>query len=177
MAGSKFGGPFIPVPKWVMNYIKGDSVSLHVLVTALEYLNNETQELTTSYEHLAEKTGYSRRTVIRAMARLHEVGVIELNHRHGKGGRQLTNKYVIDFNNPMARIRGVTPDTLPESSVTPDTPPVSRQTPLGGVTSDTQSRKTNLNQDKPRGRRSKGVLDLFNTDPKWKRQLKDIPEE
>lgn len=177
MAGSKFGGPFIPVPKWVLNYIKNDSVSLHVLVTALQYLDNETQELTTSYEHLAEKTGYSRRTVIRAMARLSEIEVVKFNHRHGKSGKQLSNKYVIDFNNPAAQLGGDTSDTLPERGDTPDTPPVSRQTLLRGVTGDTQSRKTNLKKDRPKGRRVKGELDLFNTDPKWQQQLKNNPED
>lgn len=177
MGVSKFGGPFIPIPKWVMNYLTGDSVAVHVLVNALCYLDNDTQELTTSYEHLAKVTGCSRRTVIRAMSRLHEVGVVQLNHRHGKRGKQLTNKYTIDFNSPLSQTRGVTSDTPPLRGVTSDTPPVSPQTPLRGVTSDTQSRKTNLKQDRPKGRGVKGELDLFSTDPKWQQQLKKTLED
>lgn len=173
---SKLGGPFIPVPKWVMTYIKKDAVALHVLVQALNYLNSETQELTTSYDHLAIMTGYSRRTVIRAMNRMLELGVIQRVHRTGRAGKSLSNRYVIDFNNPNAALpgRGVTGDTGGFSSATGDTPGVTLVTPLRGVTGDTQSRKNNLLQegDRKKKKRNSGELDLYSTDPKWERQRK-----
>jgi hypothetical protein len=173
---SKLGGPFIPVPRWVLEYIKKDAVALHVLVQALMYLNSETQELTTSYDHLSTMTGHSRRTVIRAMHRLSEIGVIKRTQRYGKSGKNLSNRYVIDFNNPNALLngRGVTGDTRVFSGVTGDTPRVSRVTPLSGVTGDTQSRKNNLNQERgQRGKKKKiSELDLYTTDPKWQHQKK-----
>lgn len=173
---SKLGGPFIPVPRWVLEYIKKDAVAMHVLVQALMYLNSETQELTTSYDHLSIMTGHSRRTVIRAMNRLTEMGVIRRTQRYGKSGKNLSNRYVIDFNNPNALLNGggVTGDTRGRSGVTGDTPRVSLVTPLSSVTGDTQSRKNNPNQEGDRGGKKKKAseLDLYSTDPKWQNQKK-----
>ena len=149
MAKNKFSGPFLPFPRWVLKYLGEDSIAKIVLLTILLYMDSDTQELTTSYGHVAELTGYSRRTVIRAIQRLISTGVIVRQHRHGKGG-QISNRYIVNFNNPsVLSADPVSPLTLGSvypvtpSSVTPDTPP--------SVTPDTQSRitinKNNLNKN------------------------------
>lgn len=165
---NKLGGPFIPVPKWTLEYLRGDSRALHVLVIALAYLNSDTQELTTSYEKIAEKTGYSRRTVIRAMNRLVEIGAIKKTLRTGVMGYSMTNRYVIDFNNPEAAISGgVSSDTGGSSGVSSDTPGVSAVTPLGvSAVTPNQERIKHIKKRTEKG------LNLFSTDPKWERQRK-----
>lgn len=165
---NKLGGPFVPVPRWALDYLKGDSRALHVLVIALAYLNTSTQELTTSYDVIARDTGYSRRTVIRAMNRLVEIGAIKKTLRTGVMGYSLANRYVIDFNNPEAHIpRGVSSDTGGLDSVSSDTPGVSATTPLG-VSAVTPNQERIISFKK----KTERELDLFSTDPKWERQRK-----
>jgi len=174
MTKSKFGGQFIPVPRWALEYLRGDNLALAVLVNALQYMDNDTQQLTTSYEHLAKLTGTSRRTVIRAMARLVEIGVIHKKVRRGTKGSNQTNRYTIDFNNPASGLGGsVTTDT--RGGVTTGTTLVSPRTPSGGGPSDTQSIETYHNLEG--GENQTKEKDLFLSDPKWERQFKLITEK
>ena len=143
---SKFGGPFLPFPRWALEYLQGDDVGIVVLVTILQYMDSDTQELTTSYPWIGKLIKRDRRTVIRAMNRLVSIGVIYRTPRVGKKG-SLSNRYLVNFNNPNVNkemqtrktpVSRLTPplvsgETLP--SDTGDTPP--------SVTGDTQSRITN----------------------------------
>lgn len=133
--GNKFGGPFIAVPRWVLDYVAKDPTALAVLTISLQYMDWEDQTLTTSYGHLAELTGLNRRTVIRAVNRLVEIGVIVKSNRYGAGGN-ISNIYKINFNNPASL--GVPSDT----SVTPLVSPVS----LGSDTSVTPRGDTHVTQ-------------------------------
>jgi len=147
---SNFGGPFLPVPRWVLEYTGRDHAANTVLLFFLQYMDNDTQELTTSYQHIADLMGCNKRTVIRAIHRLSEVGIIQKSERT-KNGRQLTNSYYITFNNPAcaggvtlnnpACAGGVTPESLlgvTQESLGGDT----GVTP-GGDTGVTQSRLKN----------------------------------
>ena len=164
---AKLNGQFIPVPRWVLEYLGKDAVALCVLIHALTYMSGDRQEITTSYDHLAELTGYDRRTVIRAMNRIEASGAVVKTVRKSKTGRNMTNLYQVDFNNPITR-SSVTGDTI--SSVTGDTSGVSLGTPSEGVTTDTQSREINLNLEGKQKRKKKDAL--FLSDPRWQRQLK-----
>ena len=164
---AKLNGQFIPVPRWVLEYLGKDAVALCVLIHALTYMSGDRQEITTSYDHLAELTGYDRRTVIRAMNRIEASGAVVKTVRKSKTGRNMTNLYQVDFNNPITR-SSVTGDTI--SSVTGDTSGVSLLTPSEGVTADTQSREINLNLEGKQKKKKKDAL--FLSDPRWQRQLK-----
>jgi hypothetical protein len=163
---SKFNGPFIPVPRWVLKFLNGDPTTLMVLVYSMQYMDNDTQQLTTSYDHIAEITGTSRRTVIRCMNKLVDLGVVRKVKRLGKNGNNKTNAFIIDFNTPLAKVReGDTGDTLGgDMGVTRG---VTRVTPSGGDTGDTQSIKTNPFQE---GAEGKTVH--FLSDPRWQKQFK-----
>jgi hypothetical protein len=164
---AKFNGTFIPIPSWVMEYIGNDPIALCVLVNAMRYMDNDTQQFTTSYDHLAEKTGLNRRTILRAMKRIESAGVLRKTVRKAKGGNNKTNLYTVDFNNPKSR-EGVSSDTPHSvSSVTPLVTPVS---PSGGVSSDTQSIETNHSlEGKPKEK--KKIPSFMLTDPKWQKQI------
>lgn len=122
---TKFGGPFLAFPRWVLPYLQGDSTAKAVLLELLVYMRPETQTTTTSYKYIAEQVGVDRRTVIRAIKRLESAGVIIRKHR-GTKGHNLSNAFIINFNNPEA-LGVVTPMTL--GGDTSDT--------RGGDTSDT----------------------------------------
>jgi len=132
---NRLSGPFLPVPRWVLPYIATDYISHAVLNHFLQYLHPDTQELTTSYQHIAEQMGCDRRTVMRSIKRLEEIGLIVKQHRVTKSNKNLTNRYYINFNNPLVSQETplvVTLETL--GSVTGDT--------TSSVTGDTQSRVT-----------------------------------
>ena len=113
-----------------------DSISKVVLLTILLYMDSDTQEVTTSYGHVAKLTGYSRRTVIRAVNRLVSSNVLIRKARMGAKG-QLSNRYIVNFNNPSTLVSG---ETLP--SVTGDTPGGDSPDTPPSVSRDTQSRIT-----------------------------------
>lgn len=136
MAKSKFSGPFLPFPRWVLQYLGNDSIGKVVLLTILLYMDSDTQEVTTSYGHVAKLTGYSRRTVIRAVNRLVSSNVLIRRARIGAKG-QMSNRYIVNFNNPSTLVSA---ETLP--SVTPDTPRSDSPDTPPSVTGDTQSRIT-----------------------------------
>ncbi len=130
---NKLSGPFLPVPRWVLPYISTDYISHAVLNHMLQYLHPDTQELTTSYQHIADQLGCDRRTVIRSMKRLEEIGLIVKQHRVTRNNKNLTNRYYVNFNNPVVSHESplvVSMETL--GSVTGDT--------TSSVTGDTQSR-------------------------------------
>lgn len=142
-----FGGPFLPVPRWVLEFTGSDHAANTVLLFFLQYMDNETQELTTSYQHIADLMGCNKRTVIRAIHRLSEIGIIQKSERT-KNGRQLTNSYYVNFNNPKVSL-GVTPESL--LGVTPESLGGDTGVTPGGDTGVTQSRlknKTKKNKKK-----------------------------
>jgi biotin operon repressor len=108
---TKFGGPFLAFPRWVLPYLQGDSTAKAVLLELLVYMRPETQTTTTSYKYIAEQVGVDRRTVIRAIQRLESAGVIIRKHR-GTKGHNLSNAFLINFNNPQAMEGVVSPMTL-----------------------------------------------------------------
>jgi DNA-binding MarR family transcriptional regulator len=80
-------GPFIQYPKWLREYLRGDAVTNDILLELLAYMDGRTQKLTTSYGHIAEKTGYHRTTVVRSVNKLVSLGVLVKKTRT-KNGRQ-----------------------------------------------------------------------------------------
>lgn len=138
-----FGGAFLPFPRWVLTLLTGDAIAKAVLLEMLCYMDAKTQTITTSYQTIAKNVGCDRRTAMRAVNRLVDLGVV-IKHHRDINYRQITNKFVINFNNPEAlgvsleTLGGVTPETLP--SVTGDTP--------GGDTGDTGGvSRVTLNQE------------------------------
>lgn len=156
---NKLSGPFLPVPRWVLPYISTDYVSHAVLNHFLQYLHPETQELTTSYQHIATQMGCDRRTVMRSIKRLEEIGLVVKQQRISQSNRNLTNRYYINFNNP-----GV---VSAESLVSPESPGVVSPESLGsvssdttsGVSSDTQSRVKNKKEINKKRKNSKIQVD------------------
>jgi DNA-binding Lrp family transcriptional regulator len=144
---NKLSGPFLPVPRWVLPYISTDYVSHAVLNHFLQYLHPDTQELTTSYQHIASQMGCDRRTVMRSIKRLEEIGLIVKQQRVNDNNRNLTNRYYVNFNNP-----GV---VSPESLVSPETPGVVSPESLGSVSSDTTSGVSSDTQSRVRNKRER----------------------
>lgn len=144
-SSSRFEGAFLPFPRYLLKYLSGDGTTTLVMLGMLRYMNSDTQELTVSYNYLANELGLSRSTVIRSVNRLVELGAV-VRYQRSANGRSLTNRFRINFNNPEAFEvpRGVTHDTtagvspMTLGSVTHDTPE--------GVTHDTQTRIKNKNK-------------------------------
>jgi biotin operon repressor len=146
---NRFSGPFLPFPRWLMEYLAGDGTTMMVMLGMLRFMNSNTQDLTVSYDHLAKELGLSRSTVMRSVNKLVELGAV-VRYRRSANGRNLTNNFRINFNAPSAfdvpssvthdTTTGVSPMTL--GSSTHDTP--------DGVTHDTQTRIKNKNK-KTRG--------------------------
>lgn len=174
MTKSKFGGQFIPVPRWALEYLHGDYIALAVLVHALQYMDTDTQQLTTSYDHLAQLIGSHRTTVIKAIKRLEATGVLHKTIRHGKHGNNQTNRYTVDFNNPASGLRGGSPSATRGGSASATTLVVPAL-PSGGSPSATQSIETYHNLEG--GENQTKEKDLFLSDPKWERQFKLITEK
>lgn len=122
---NKFGGPFLPFPKWAMPMLVGDCIAKAVLLQFLMHMNADTQSTTTSYKYVAEQVGVDRRTVMRATKRLEAIGVlVKKTRRTSNKTDNLTNIYWIRFDNPQI----VSPETL--GVVSPET--------LGGDSRDTR---------------------------------------
>jgi hypothetical protein len=170
MGKSKFSGPFLPFPRWVLSYLGKDTIAKVTLLTILLYMDSDTQEVTTSYNHVAKLTGYSRITIIRAVNRLISIGVLVRQHRYGKRGN-ISNLYVVNFNNPKVfeakalvspeTLGGILPDT--SGGIPPDTSP--------SIPPDTQSRiiknKNNHNNNlsfKRRKQKQDEVIDGYSID-------------
>jgi len=173
---TKLGGPWISIPTWVVKYMKGDSIALHVLTCAIGYMNTHDQTLSTTYDVLARDTGYNRRTVIRAMHRLVEIGVIRKIVKMGRHGKNMPNLYVITYNTAAAEALingGDSRDTGVFSSDSTDTPAVTPETLILSDSTDTQIRKKNnyKKENQKKGKSTKS-LDLYSTDSRWNRQLK-----
>jgi DNA-binding transcriptional MocR family regulator len=170
---AKFNGTFIPIPSWVMEYIGNDPIALCVLVNALKYMDNDTQQFTTSYDHLAEKTGLNRSTIIRAMKRIESAGVLRKTIRKASSGNNKTNLYTVDFNNPKSREGG---SSATPHSVTSATPLVAPAPPSEGGSSDTQSIETNHSLEGT-GKKKKEIPTFMLQDPRWMRQIKNLEAE
>jgi hypothetical protein len=149
---TKFGGPFLAFPRWVLPYLNGDSVAKSVLLELLVYMKPDTQTTTTSYKYIAEQVGVDRRTVIRAVKRLESAGVLIRKHR-GTKGHNLSNAFIINFNNPevvsAVTLGSDTSDTT--RGDTPDTTP--------SVSSDTQIRVNNKSNKSNHNKRPKSDYD------------------
>ena len=99
-------------------------------------MDSDTQELTTSYGHVAKLTGYSRRTIIRSVNRLVSSGVLIRKNRSGKHGN-ISNKYIVNFNNPNTLVSTQTPPSVLGDTTRSDTADTTPSVP-----SVTQSRIT-----------------------------------
>jgi biotin operon repressor len=149
---TKFGGPFLAFPRWVLPYLNGDSVAKSVLLELLVYMKPATQTTTTSYKYIAEQVGVDRRTVIRAVKRLESAGVLIRKHR-GTKGHNLSNAFIINFNNPEV-VSAVTLGSDSSDTTRGDTPDT---TP--SVSSDTQIRVNNKSNKSNHNKRPKSDYD------------------
>ena len=131
-SSNRFSGAFLPIPRWVLTYLHDDGTTALVLLHLTCYLDND-QNVWASYNTLSKNSGLSRSTVIRAIQKLCEMGVL-IKTRRTKDGRNAPNIYSMNFNNPgtFGVPSGVTGDTMGV---------VSRVTP-GGSTGDTTSGST-----------------------------------
>lgn len=141
---NKFGGAFLAFPRWVLPYLQKDSTAKAVLLELLVYMKPDTQTTTTSYRYIAEQVGVDRRTVIRAVNRLEAAGVIIRKHR-GTNGHNMSNAFIINFNNPEV-LGVVTRMTL--GSDTDDTPSGDTGDTTPSDTGDTQIRVSNKSKNK-----------------------------
>lgn len=147
-------GPFIQYPKWLREFLRGDAVTNDILLELLAYMDGRTQRLTTSYGHIAEKTGYHKTTVIRSVNKLTDLGVLVKKTRT-KNGRQLTNEFYVNFNNPKYLTVGVAGALPSPLGVAGGLPGGSRGATPGGSGGATQTRITNKNKKPRRGKLEK----------------------
>ncbi|QHO70783.1 hypothetical protein BHD05_15135 [Marisediminicola antarctica] len=66
---------------------------LAVLLTIADRFNDSEGRAWPSYRTIADDTRLSRRTVIRSMAALSSVGLVEVSHRRDKAGDATSNNY------------------------------------------------------------------------------------
>lgn len=142
-------GPFLQYPRWLREYLRGDATTTDVLLEMLCYMNGKTQELWTTYDHLAAQTGYHRTTVIRSINKLVDLGVI-VKRTSTKNGRSLPNSYWVNFNNPnYVGVAGELPSHLGVAGVPPSSS--TGATPEGS-TGATQIRINNKNKQTRKGK-------------------------
>ena len=136
-------GPFLQYPTWLREYLRGDATTTDVLLEMLCYMNGKTQALWTTYDHIAQKTGYHRTTVIRSVNKLVDLGVL-IKRTQSKNGRSLPNEYLVNFNNPSyLGVARVLPSPLGVAGALPSSS--TGATPEGS-TGATQTRITNKNK-------------------------------
>lgn len=162
---NRFSGPFLPFPRWLLDYLSGDGTTVMVMIGMLRYMNSNSQALTVSYDYLSKDLGISKSTVIRSVSKLVELGAVVKSHR-SVNGHSLTNQFRINFNSPVAfeiprgvthdNPKGVSPMTL--GGVTHDTP--------RGSTHDTQTRITNKNKEDKREPEEKSRTKMSRVDPR-----------
>ena len=151
-------GPFIQNPTWLRDYLRGDPTTTDILLELLGYMNGKTQVLWTSYNHISEKTGYHRTTVIKSVNKLTDLGVL-IKKVKSKNGRSLPNEYYVNFNNPnyltVTGVVGELPSPLgvagelPRGSVG-TTPEGSRGTTQIRINKNKETRRENLGKIDPR---------------------------
>lgn len=139
-------GAFIQYPKWLREYLRGDATTTDILLELLGYMDGKTQRLTTSYGHIAERTGYHRTTVIKAVNKLVALGVLVKTPR-SKNGRQMTNEFYVNFNNPNYLTVGVVGELPLGEGVVGELPPSSPGATPVGSRGATQSRIKNKNKE------------------------------
>lgn len=148
---SRFTGPFLAVPRWTLEYLYDDGTTALVLLNLMAYLDSE-QNVWSSYNTLSKNTGLSRSTVIRAIQKLCEIGVL-VKTRQTRNGRNAPNNYTVNFNNPKTFVLpgGITHDTMP--MVSPVTPPSVTRDTTSGSTRDTtnKSKEQELKTKKGKG--------------------------
>lgn len=142
-------GAFIQYPKWLREYLRGDATTTDILLELLGYMDGKSQRLTTSYGHIAEKTGYHRTTVIKAVNKLVDLGVLVKTTRK-KNGRQMTNEFYVNFNNPHYLSVGVVGELPLDKVVAGGLPRGSSGATPGGSRGATQTRITNKNKESRR---------------------------
>jgi biotin operon repressor len=142
-------GPFLQYPKWLREYLRGDATTTDVLLEMLCYMNGKTQELWTTYDHLAEQTGYHRTTIIRSINKLVDLGVIT-KRTSTKNGRSLPNQYWVNFNNPnYVGVAGALPSPLGVAGALPSSSTCATPEGSGGAT---QIRIRNKNKQTRKGK-------------------------
>lgn len=153
---NRFSGPFLPIPRWVLEYLHDDGTTALVLLHLTCYLDGE-QNVWASYNTLSKNSGLSRSTVIRAVQKLCEIGVL-IKTKRTKDGRNAPNLYSMNFNNPgtFGVPSGVTGDTMGV---------VSRVTP-GGITGDTIGSVTGDTTNKSKEQEEKIKKGLKRVDPR-----------
>lgn len=136
---NRFSGPFLVVPRWVLNYLHNDGSTALILMHLMMYLDSDTQQVWASYNTLTKNSGLSKSTVMRSINKLCEIGVL-IKTRRSVAGRNAPNLYTVNFNNPSAHVLpgGVTHDT--RGVVSPMTPPSVTHDTIGSVTHDTTNK-------------------------------------
>jgi biotin operon repressor len=134
----------------VLEYLHDDGTTALVLLNLMAYLDSE-QHVWASYNTLAKNTGLSRSTVMRAVQKLCEFGVL-VKTRQSKNGRNAPNSYTVNFNNPKTFVLpgGVTRDTI--GVVSPVTPGSSTRDTTSGSTRDTTNKSKEQEEKNKRGR-------------------------
>lgn len=148
-SSQRFSGPFLAIPRWVLQYLNDDGTTALVLMHLCCYLNAD-QSVWASYNTLAKNSGLSRSTVIRSIQKLCEMGVL-IKTKRSTDGRNAPNLYAMNFNNPgtFKLPDGVTSDTTP--LVSPLTPPSVTRDTTGSVTRDTPNKSKEQEEKNKKG--------------------------
>lgn len=146
---NRFSGPFLTIPRWVLKYLNDDGTTALVLMHLTCYLDSN-QHVWCSYNTLSKNSGLSRSTVIRAIQKLCEMGVL-IKTKRSKDGRNAPNLYYMNFNNPgtFPLPDGVTSDTTP--MVAPVTLGSSTRDTIGSVTRDTPNKSKEQEEKNKKG--------------------------
>jgi len=153
---NRFSGPFLAIPRWVLQYLNDDGTTALVLMHLCCYLDAD-QNVWASYNTLAKNSGLSRSTVIRSIQKLCEMGVL-IKTKRSKDGRNSPNIYSMNFNNPNTF-------KLPSGVTGATTPLVSPLTP-GGVTHDTIGSVTRDTPNKSKEQEEKNKKGFERIDPR-----------
>lgn len=146
---NRFSGPFLAIPRWVLQYLNNDGTTALVLMHLCCYLDAD-QNVWASYNTLAKNSGLSRSTVIRAIQKLCEMGVL-IKTKRATDGRNIPNSYSMNFNNPSTfnLPSGVTSDTTP--MVSRLTPPSVTHDTTGSSTRDTPNKSKEQEEKNKKG--------------------------
>lgn len=105
--------PFAILPGYLA--LEANPTALKIYAALALRVDHRTGLCYPTHAQIAEDTGVSTRTVIRALNELIRLGAIERNHRVNEAGDQTSNLYRLPFA-VNRRARGVTPVTLPRDN-------------------------------------------------------------
>lgn len=119
-----------------------DSNAFYVLMASItKRASNLDKSCFPSIKTMANDTGFSENTVVKALKYLKEIGIIKVEARFTENGRQTSNWYVI--NTDLIMVAGALKTEIESSKVDKDTPPKFAPTPPQNLSTNYKYKLTN----------------------------------